>query len=122
MKKSSKVLEGGPLLAGAQLGLREETVRLKTLCAVQLNEYLDKLGWTQQRIGSELGLSQPHVSELRNYALDRFSADRLLQFMAAMGLSVQIRIESANDDPDRPALDAVTIDVPPIAKSAKKVA
>jgi len=103
------------VLAGVQLGMQESALKLKTRCAVELNDYLDRLGWTQQRIGRELGLSQPHVSELRNYALDRFSADRLLQFIAALGMNVSIRIEV-------PAAEAgvapapVTIDIPPPRK------
>ena len=119
MSKSSKPLEGGMVLAGAQLGMQEESVQLKTQCAVRLNDYVDTLGWTQQRIGRELGLSQPHVSELRNYALDRFSADRLLQFMAALGMNVSIRIEPPNGASGAPP---VTIAVPAPKRSEKKAA
>ena len=90
---SIKRLEGGGSLAGVQLGMQEESVCLKTTCAIKLNDDLDSLSWTQLRIASELGLSQPHVSELRNYRLDRLSADRLLHFMAALGLQVTIDIK-----------------------------
>ena len=113
MKKLPIPLEGGASLAGEQLGMEAPALNLKMRCAIELNDHLDRLSWTQQRIGRELGLSQPHVSELRNYALDRFSADRLLHFMAALGKRVSIRIE----EPDAPATcDApqhVTIEVTP---------
>lgn len=129
MKKSSSLknlpirLEGGAELAVTQLGMQEETAPLKTMCAVRLNNYLDTLGWTQLRIGRELGLSQPHVSELRNYALTRFSADRLLQFMASLGLNVSIRIETPkNGNSTDRNVQSTTIAVPPVHKTEKKAA
>lgn len=116
MKKSSVRLEGGGSLAGEQLGMQGPALNLKMRCAMELNDHLDKLDWTQQRIGRELGLSQPHVSELRNYALDRFSADRLLHFMAALGKRVSIRIEEPGSGEENLDLPTVTIEVTPPPK------
>lgn len=101
MKTTKTKLEGGTELAAAQLGMQADGLQLKMDCAIELNDRLDKLNWKQDRIGRELGLSQPHVSELRNYRLDRFSADRLLQFMAALGLDVNIsiRVPATVDEP-----------------------
>ncbi len=121
MSSPTRRLEGGAQLAALQLGEEDHVASLKMHCALQLNDYIDSLHWTQERIGRELGLSQPHVSELRNFALDRFSSDRLLQFMVALGLDVSIRIE-------RPAGDGaeggpvVTIKVPAGRKKSQRVA
>ena len=46
---------------------------------VHLNDLLQAEGSTQAAAVKLLGLAQPHVSELKNYKLGRFSSERLLR-------------------------------------------
>ena len=39
-----------------------------------------------------LGISQPHVSELKNYKLSRFSSERLLRYITMLSRDVEIFI------------------------------
>lgn len=39
-----------------------------------------------------LGIVQPHVSDLVRYRLNRFSVERLMQFLTQLGKDVEIRI------------------------------
>ena len=38
------------------------------------------------------GIRQPHVSDLVRYRLDRFSVERLINFLTRLGRDVEIRI------------------------------
>ena len=76
-----------------QAGLADAPERdRKTHLAMILNAELDQLGLTQVQAASVLGIPQPRVSMLRNYRLDHFSVDRLLQFLAFLGLQVEINV------------------------------
>src|SRR4051812_19363975 len=39
---------------------------------------------TQARVAELFGIPQPHVSELKNYKLSRFSSERLLRFVTLL--------------------------------------
>ena len=39
-----------------------------------------------------LGVRQPHVSDLVRYRLNRFSVERLMDFLTVLGKDVQIRV------------------------------
>lgn len=76
-----------------QAGLADAPERdRKTHLAMILNEELDQLGITQVQASLVLGIPQPRVSMLRNYRLDHFSVDRLLQFLSFLGLQVEINV------------------------------
>lgn len=67
---------------------------LKVALAVEVNRILAERGLVQERAAKVLGLRQPHVSELARYRLDRFSVERLMDFLTRLGKDVQIRIAS----------------------------
>lgn len=67
--------------------------RLKVELAVQVNRVLRERGITQARAARQLAILQPHVSDLVRYRLNRFSVERLLQFLALLGKDVEIRIK-----------------------------
>ena len=48
----------------------------------------------QDRAAALLGIRQPHVSDLVRYRLNRFSVERLMDFLTRLGREVQIRIAS----------------------------
>ena len=60
--------------------------------AMHVNKLLAKSATTQAEATRLLGLAQPHVSELKNYKLDRFSLERLLRFLTLLGCNVEIVI------------------------------
>lgn len=89
-------IEGGDESVVAQLGLQDAgELQVKVQVAAQLNALIDELGWTQDRIARELGISQPHVSDLRRYKLRRFSTERLIKFFTALNQDVLITVRRA---------------------------
>ncbi len=75
------------------LGLPDPQERqLRVKLAVRLNVLLEAEGLTQTATAKRLGLAQPHVSELKNYKLGRFSSERLLYFVTLMNRDVEIFI------------------------------
>lgn len=65
---------------------------LKLQLAIEVNRVLQQLHLTQEQAAARLGIVQPHVSELAHLRLERFSAERLMQFLAQLGHEVEIRI------------------------------
>lgn len=80
-----------PLPPGVPHGERTPKLQL----AVEVNRVLQQQGLTQARAAARLGILQPHVSELAHYRLERFSVERLMQFLALLGQEVEIRIHAA---------------------------
>ena len=77
----------------ADLGLPDpDERRLRVQLATRLNDLLQAEGLTQAAIGKRLGIAQPHVSELKNYKLGRFSSERLLHYITLMNRDVEIFI------------------------------
>jgi predicted XRE-type DNA-binding protein len=66
--------------------------RLRVQLAMQLNELITARPLTQAQVSALFGIPQPHVSELRNYKLTRFSAERLMRFLTLLDRDVQIVI------------------------------
>jgi predicted XRE-type DNA-binding protein len=66
--------------------------QLRVKLAVRLNALLEAEGLTQMAIAKLLGIAQPHVSELKNYKLGRFSSERLLHFVTLMNRDIEIFI------------------------------
>ena len=46
----------------------------------------------QREIATLLGIPQPKVSALKNYRLDYFSVERLMEFLTALNQDVEIMI------------------------------
>jgi predicted XRE-type DNA-binding protein len=77
----------------ADLGFADAKERkLKVQLAVEVNRILKEAQLSQEKAASVLGIRQPHVSDLVRYRLDRFSVERLLDFLTSLGKDVQIRI------------------------------
>jgi predicted XRE-type DNA-binding protein len=69
-----------------------EERQLKVQMAMRVNALLADTGMTQAQMASRLGIPQPHVSDLINYKLNRFSVDRLIHFATLLGRDVDIVI------------------------------
>ena len=59
---------------------------------MEVNRILDERGLAQERTAKLLGMRQPHVSDLVRYRLNRFSVERLMDFLTRLGRDVEIRI------------------------------
>jgi len=66
--------------------------RLKVRLALEVNHVFEQRGLTQAQTAKILGLRQPHVSDLVRYRLNRFSVERLMEFLTLLGKDVVIRI------------------------------
>ena len=76
----------------ADLGYADAKERsLKVELAMEVNRLLRKRGLTQAGRAEALGILPPHVSDLVRYRLDRFSVERLMNFLASLGREVEIR-------------------------------
>lgn len=77
----------------ADLGLADpDERRLRVQLAMRLTHLIESAALTQAAAAKRLGISQPHVSELKNYKLSRFSSERLLHFITLMDRDVEIFI------------------------------
>jgi predicted XRE-type DNA-binding protein len=65
---------------------------LKVELAMEVNRILQIRALTQAQAARALGILQPHVSDLVRYRLNRFSVERLMQFLTHLGKDVVIRI------------------------------
>jgi predicted XRE-type DNA-binding protein len=66
--------------------------RLRVQLAMRLNELVAARRLTQTAAAKLFGIPQPHVSELKNYKLSRFSSERLLHFLTLLDRDVEIII------------------------------
>lgn len=66
--------------------------RLRVQLAMRTNQLIAERGLTQSKAAALFGVPQPHVSELKNYKLTRFSSERLLRFLTLLDRDVEIVI------------------------------
>lgn len=89
----------------ADLGYADAKERtLKVKLALEVNRLLKQRKLTQARAAELLGIVQPHVSDLVRYRLNRFSVERLMQFLTQLGKDVEIRISKRSTRRARPGV------------------
>ena len=95
----------------ADLGLPDPDERhLRVQLALRLNDLLQAEGLTQAAAAKLLGIAQPHISELKNYKLTRFSSERLLHYITLLNRDVEIFIRPrANSAGNRFGTGAVMV-------------
>lgn len=91
--------------AGTEPGERS----LKLQLAIEVIRILQQRGLTQTEAARRLGIVQPHVSDLVRYRLDRYSVERLLQFLVQLGQEVEIRIHGGASRVQRPAVRRIFV-------------
>jgi predicted XRE-type DNA-binding protein len=83
----------------ADLGYPDATERqTKTQLAFAVNELLKSRKLKQREVAILLNIPQPKVSALKNYLLDQFSVERLMEFLTALNQDVEILIRSHGDE------------------------
>jgi predicted XRE-type DNA-binding protein len=93
MARKRSEVQAGTGNVFADLGYADAGERtLKVELAMQVNRILEERGLAQERAARLLGIRQPHVSDLVRYRLNRFSVERLMDFLTRLGKDVQIRI------------------------------
>lgn len=93
MAKRREKVETGSGDVFVDLGFADaEERKLRVQLAMRLNDLIAELGLTQAKAAALFGVPQPHVSELKNYKLSRFSSERLLRFLTQLDRDVEIVI------------------------------
>lgn len=93
MARRRIAIEKGSGNVFADLGYPDAKERtLKVRLAMEVNRILATRRLTQAESARALGILQPHVSDLTRYRLDRFSVERLMNFLTGLGSDVEIRI------------------------------
>ena len=78
------------------LGLEDAAeLRAQTLLGVEVCKRIRAMKATQKEIAARLGITQPQVSELKRGKFERFSGDRLIALLGAMGCDVELRVTPA---------------------------
>ena len=77
----------------ADLGYPDAAERqTKTRLALAVNNLLKARKLKQREAAELLHIPQPKVSALKNYRLDQFSVERLMEFLTALNQDVEIMI------------------------------
>jgi len=93
MAKNSEMVEAGTGNVFQDLGFADAGERkLRVQLAMRLNDLIRDRKLTQASVAEIFGIPQPHVSELRNFKLRRFSSERLLHFITLLDKDVEIII------------------------------
>lgn len=83
----------------ADLGFPDALERqTKTRLAYVLNEIIKGRKLKQIDVAKILQIPQPKVSALKNYRLDGFSVERLLQFLTALNHDIEILIRPRKEN------------------------
>ena len=72
--------------------LDAEELNIKAGLAIELGQLIRRPGLTQTQTAAALGIDQPRVSALLRGHLERFSAEKLFEYLRAMGCNVTIQI------------------------------
>lgn len=92
VKKRDLVVAGSGTVF-RDLGLVDsEDRKLRVHLAVRLNELIDENRLSQATVAKRFGIPQPHVSDLRNCKLNRFSSERLVRFLTLLDRDIDIVI------------------------------
>lgn len=93
MARKTETVEVGTGDVFEDLGFADAGERkLRVQLAMRLNDLIKERKLTQASTAEIFGIPQPHVSELRNYKLKRFSSERLLHFITQLDRDVEIVI------------------------------
>ena len=76
------------------LGLPDaEELDIKASLAIEIGRIIRRRGLTQSEAASMLGVDQPRVSALMRGHLEKFSMEKLCDYLRALGCNVDIRIQ-----------------------------
>jgi predicted XRE-type DNA-binding protein len=67
-------------------------LRVKARLAHRISQIIDKRDMTQVQAAAVLGIDQPKVSALVRGRLEKFSIERLCDFLRALGCDIEIQV------------------------------
>lgn len=72
----------------------EEAANLKVRADLMLDlkQYIQEQGWTQEQAAAFFGETQPRISNLMNGEISRFSVDKLLNMLGRAGMHVRVEV------------------------------
>lgn len=77
----------------ADLGFDDAAERqTKVRLALAINQLIESRQIKQRDAAELLGITQPKISALKNYRLDNFSVERLMELLTALDQDVEITI------------------------------
>lgn len=95
------------------LGFKDaEERRLRVQLAMRLNRLLEGRGLTQTAAAGIFGVPQPHVSDLVNFKLRRFSSERLMHFITLLDHDVEIAIRPKTSNHAEGRVSVVNVGLP----------
>lgn len=93
MRSQIKIIDTGSGDVFTDLGYHDAGERkLRVQLAMRINELLQERRLTQVKAAALFSITQPHVSELKHYRLNRFSSERLMHFITLLDRDVDIVI------------------------------
>lgn len=93
------------------LGFKDAAERkLRVQLAMRVNELIKEHKLAQTKVSELFGIPQPHVSELKNFKLSRFSSERLMHFITLLDRDIEILIRP-KASPKAPGLVSVLLAV-----------
>lgn len=111
MAKKRSEVQAGTGNVFADLGYADARERsIKVELAMEVNRILGEQRLTQEGAAKLLGMRQPHVSDLARYRLNRFSVERLMDFLTRLGKDVEIRIAPRRSGRRRSAVQVRHLD------------
>ena len=72
-----------------------EELSAKAELAVKLNDLIEKRGLSQTEAAGITGMTQPKVSQVRQYKLQNISLERLMQALVSLDQQVEIVVRPA---------------------------
>jgi len=72
-----------------------ETMKLRSALVIALDRHIQSRDWTQAEAASQLGVTQPRISDLVRGKIGRFSLDRLVKMVSAAGLHIHVQVDEA---------------------------
>lgn len=93
MAKKTERVDVGTGDAFNDLGFADADERkLRAQLAMRLHDLTKERKLTQTAVAGIFDIPQPHISDLRNYRLSRFSSERLMHFITLLDRDVEIVI------------------------------
>ncbi len=91
----------GITITRAQVLAKTEEPGTRARLSYAINRIVEERGLTQTEAARIVGVHQTTMSNLRGYNLERFSVERLMRFLTALGQDVEIEIRPATKDKGR---------------------
>ncbi|MFD8102935.1 helix-turn-helix domain-containing protein [Nocardia fluminea] len=76
----------------ADTSAQAENLKVRSRLMIAISDRIDEFGWSQNVAASNLGVTQPRISELKNGKISRFSVDVLVNLATRVGLTVEVNI------------------------------